>query len=311
MGRILVTGANGFIGRHLCRRLARDGAEVVAAVRRADAPDIDGIAARAVGDIGPGTDWTPLLAGVEAVVHCAARVHVLKESAPDPLAAFRRVNVAGTARLARQAAEAGVDRFVFLSSIGARIAEAAAARGTAAGPYQPSPYQQSKWEAEQALTSIAAESGIATVILRPPLVYGPGAPGNFRQLRRAIVRGWPLPLRSIDNRRSLIFVENLTSAILACLSHPQAPGHVFAVSDGEAVSTPGLVGLMAQALGRPARLLHCPPALLRLALRLLRPGGAVEGLFETLEIDNEEIRERTGWRPPFALPEALARSLAD
>jgi nucleoside-diphosphate-sugar epimerase len=306
MGRILVTGANGFIGRHLCRRLARDGAAVVAAVRRADAPDIDGIAARAVGDIGPGTDWTPLLAGVEAVVHCAARVHVLKESEPDPLAAFRKVNVAGTVRLAGQAAEAGVDRFVFLSSIGARTAEAAAARGAAAGPYQ-----QSKWEAEQALTSITAESGMATVILRPPLVYGPGAPGNFRQLRRAIVRGWPLPLRSIDNRRSLIFVENLTSAILTCLSHPQAPGHVFAVSDGEAVSTPRLVGLMAQALGRPARLLPCPPALLRLALRLLRPGGAVEGLFETLEIDNEEIHERTGWRPPFALPEALARSLAD
>ena len=152
---------------------------------------------------------------------------------------------------------------------------------------------------------------MALVILRPPLVYGPGAPGNFRQLRRAIIGGWPLPLRSIDNRRSLIFVENLTSAILACLSHPQAPGHVFAVSDGEAVSTPGLAGLMAQALGRPARLLPCPPALLRLALRLLRPGGAVEGLFETLEIDNQEIRERTGWQPPFALPEALARSLAD
>lgn len=305
MAGVLVTGANGFVGRQVCRRLAEDGLPVVGAVRVLPNEALAGVDTRRVADIGPDTDWRAPLAGIDAVVHCAARVHVRKERAPDPLAAFRRVNVAGTERLAAAAAEAGVRRFLLISSIGAETAARAAAEGTAAGPYQ-----QSKWEGEEALRRVAGESGMTYAILRPPLVYGRGAPGNFARLRAAITAGLPLPLASLDNRRSLIYVDNLSDAVRHCLDHPGAAGRTFAVSDGEALSTPQLVRLMAAALGRPARLFPFPPALLKAVLRAAGLGRSVEGLFESLVIDNAEISAATGWRPPHSLAEAIAASLA-
>ncbi|MFQ5773405.1 MAG: NAD-dependent epimerase/dehydratase family protein [Kiloniellaceae bacterium] len=300
-----MTGANGFIGRHLCRHLSAQGFQVRGTVRAGTDGARQPIEYRSSGNIDEHTDWRPLLVGVDAVVHAAARVHVLRESETDPLATFRKVNVAGTQRLARQAADARVRRFVLLSSIKAREAERAA-------PGAPGldPYQISKWEAEVALARAARDSGMETVVLRPPLVYGPGAAANFALLVRAVARGLPLPLARVRNRRSFLYVGNLCSAIEACLTHPAAAGGVFEVSDGPPISTPDFVRRIGAALGRPARLLPCPPGLLRLAGRLLGRSATVERLTGDLVADDRELRERLGWRPPTDMAAALAETVA-
>ena len=305
--KVLLTGATGFIGQALLPELVQAGHEVRLAVRQM-APklgaDTDQVV---VGDIGPDTDWSEALRGVDAVVHAAARVHVMRETAPDPLAAFRRVNVAGTEHLARAAVAAGAGRFVFLSSTGADVAERAARRGSG---LHATPYQQSKWEAEQALIRVAADTSLMCTILRPPLVYGPGTPGNFGLLLAVMRRGVPLPFASIRNRRSLLYRGNLTSAVATCLvATPPVPG-VFALSDGDALSTPELIRRVAGAMGRPARLVSCPPTLLRLIGRLARRGAAMEGLLGDLVVDNAEVTRNLAWRPPYTMEAALAETLA-
>lgn len=303
---ILVTGANGFVGGHLCRALAHAGYRVRGSLRRPTARRGDGIDTRISGDIDETTEWAPLLEGVDAVVHAAARVHVLHDTAADPLAAFCRVNVAGTERLACQARAAGVRRLIFLSSIGAAVAERAEDRQDAPGA---SPYQLSKWRAEQALARLAALGGVQILVLRPPLIYGPGAPGHFALLLRALRLGLPLPLASIDNRRSLLFVGNLADAVRACLADPRPLDGIYEVCDREPVSTPELAGKLARALGRPARLLPCPPAALRVAGRLLGRGAAVEGLTGSLLVDSGAFRARFAWHPPHDLDDALRRTV--
>jgi nucleoside-diphosphate-sugar epimerase len=302
---ILVTGAAGFIGRHLCRDLAAAGYQVRGTVRANPPPFRQDIEYRASGDIGGAVDWSPLLADVDAVVHCAARVHVLREADTDPWTAFRRANVEATERLARQAAEAGVRRFVFLSSIKASVAE----RAGGAPPYV-QPYDRSKLEAERALTRVARETGLEIVILRPPLVYGPGAGANFALLAKAVAKGWPLPLASIRNSRSFIYVGNLCGAIRTCLEHPAAPGGVFEVSDGLPVSTPDFARAVGAAISRPAWLLPCPPGLLRLIGRLAGRPVAAESLTGNLAADDRPIRERLGWRPRLDMAAALRETLA-
>jgi nucleoside-diphosphate-sugar epimerase len=262
----------------------------------------------AVGDIGPATDWRAALERVDCVVHLAARTHVLRESAADPLAEYRRANVEAAARLAEQARAAGVRRLVFMSSIKVNGESTQRPYTEADAPQPEDAYGVSKWEAEQALARIAAGSAMELVVLRPPLVYGPRVAGNFRRLLEAVARGTPLPLASIANRRSLLYVGNLAGAALAAIDAPQAAGKTFLVSDGEDISTPELVRAIARALGVGARLLPCPVAVLGLAAALTGNRNALARLAGSLQADSAAIRRELGWRPRFTLAQGLAET---
>lgn len=310
-GRVLVTGANGFVGAHLCRHLRAAGLRVRGAVRVAaraswpagDEPD----EVVEVSEIGPETDWSRALDGVDAVIHAAARAHVMDERAEDPLREYRRVNVEGTARLAEQAAAAGVRRLVYVSSVkvnGETTAPDAAFREEDL-PAPLDPYGISKWEAEQALWRTG---GVQAVVVRPPLVYGPGVRANFLRMLRAVERGVPLPLGSVRNRRSLVYVGNLVDALFACVLDGRAVGETFLVSDGPAVSTPELVRTLARGLGRPARLVPVPTDVLRLVGRLVGRSQAVDRLCGSLVVDDGKIRRRLDWTPPYSVEEAMART---
>jgi nucleoside-diphosphate-sugar epimerase len=302
-----VTGAGGFVGSILCSALARGGWRVRRAVR-AGTPG-DAASTIPVGDIGPATDWTRALEGVACVAHLAARTHVLKERADDPLTEYRRTNVAATRRLAEQARAAGVRRILYLSSVKVN------GESTGLHPYTendaPRPeddYGRTKWEAERELASIAAATSLEVVVLRPPLVYGPGVKGNFLRLIGLVARGVPLPLASLQNRRSLIYVENLAQAIIAALAAPQAAGRTYLVSDGEDVSTPDLVRALARALGVRARILACPAAVLRVAATLTGRRDEFARLAGSLQVDATSIRRDLGWHPPHALAQGLAET---
>ena len=296
-GKVLVTGANGFVGRNLCRLLAERNRAIRASLRTEAA--IAGTETLVTGEIDGTTDWRAALQGIDTVVHCAARVHVLKETAEDPLEAFRRVNVAGSANLARQALEAGVKHFVFLSSIGARVAES----GQSA-----TPYQISKLEAEQALLKTTADGGMSVTLLRPPLIYGPDAPGNFALLVKVIERGLPLPLASVRNARAFLYIGNLCDAIHRCLETPADTPRIFEIADGPGISTPELIRELARVLGRPARLLPCPLWLLRSAGRLTGRSMIVARLTESLDVDVSPLMKELDWSPPWDLHAGLAAS---
>ena len=308
-GRILVTGAGGFVGRALCATLQQEQFTAIAALRRI--PGGTGLAQEiAVGDLGPDTDWQAALQDVGCVVHLAARTHVLNDRSTDPLAEYRRINVVATEHLARQAARSGVRRFVFLSSIKVN------GEATSTGPYSerddPRPedaYGISKREAEDALCAIGSETGMEIVILRPPLVYGPGVKGNFLQLLKAVAKGLPLPLASINNRRSLVYVGNLVDAIIACIRSPAAAGKSFLVSDGEDLSTPEMIRRLAMAMGRSPRLLPCPPALLALAARLLGREAAFRRLSGSLAVDSSLLRETLGWQPRYSVNQGFSATV--
>lgn len=298
MMQILITGATGFVGHALVPLLLARGHHIRAATRRADA-HVPGAETIAVGDIGPDTDWSAALDGVDAVVHLAARVHVMRDTAADPLADFRHTNTAGTRRLAEAAAERGVRRFVYLSSIKAMVDESRPEPVTDATPADPhSPYGISKREAEQALEKLGARGVLDPVILRPPLVYGAGVAGNLRTLLTICQKRVPLPLAWVDNRRSLIFVGNLADAIATGLSHPNAPGNSFLVSDGTPLSTADLVRHLSAGLGVRPRLLPAPPALLTLAASLLGKRDAWDRVGGSLAVEDARIRKALGWSPP-------------
>ena len=308
---MLITGATGFIGRALGEKLAAQGWRVRGTVRSPgkEAGLPAGVEAVMVESVGPDTDWSEALAGVGAVVHLAARVHVMKETASDPLAEFRLVNAAGTENLARSAAQAGVHRLVFLSSIGVHgKSDHGRPLSEQDEPRPEDPYSASKWEAEQALHRVSRETGLETVILRPPLVYGPKAPGNFARLMGLVQRNLPLPLAGVKNRRSMIYIGNLVSSIITCLDHPGAAGRIFLVSDGEDVSTPELIRRMAAAAGRPARLFPFPFFLIRLAARLTGRSEDVERVLGSLTIDSQKISRDLGWKPPYTMAQGLAAS---
>jgi nucleoside-diphosphate-sugar epimerase len=300
MPTVLVTGASGFVGLRLCVRLAAEGYRVRAALRHRSA-ELAAVAPAAeivtVGAIGADTDWRESLEDVDTVVHLAARAHVMRDTASDPLAEYRRVNVSGSAALAQAAAAAGASRLVYMSSIKVN------GEATIHSPFResdaPAPldaYGRSKWEAEQGLGRIAAQTGLGLTVLRPPLIYGPGVKGNVARLLGWIARGRPLPLGSIDNRRSLIYLENLIDAILAVMRHP-APGRLYLVSDARDLSTPQLIRALARGLGRPPRLFSVPPSLLRLAGACTGQRDAVDRLLGSLQIDASRITAELGWRP--------------
>lgn len=313
MSRVLVTGAGGFVGRTLCPMLAAAGHRVVAAVRRdAGAGSLPDAEVRAVGDIGPDTEWADALAGVDVVVHLAARVHVMDERAADPEGEYRRVNADGTRRLAEAAASGGVRRMVLISTLKVMGEETPAGRPftEADTPAPQDAYGRSKHAGEQALFAVAADSGLEAVVVRPPLVYGPGVGGNMLALLRLVDRGLPLPLGAIDNARSLISVGNLADAVIRCAEAPAAAGATFLVRDGEDVSTPGLIRMLARAMGRPARLMPVPVSLLALAGRLTCRSAAVSRLTGSLHVDDSLIRRQLGWTPPQSVVQGFADTAA-
>ncbi len=316
--KVLITGASGFVGRATCAWLVAQGREVAGAVRQLPARPLAGVDYRIVSNLDACTDWRAALAGVEGIIHCAARVHVMRETADDPLAAFRSANVAGTERLARQAAAAGVKRIVFISSIKVNGEETAPplsgplpqGRGRFREDDTPAPqdpYGQTKWEAEAMLAQVAQETGLEVVIVRPPLVYGPGVKGNLARLLGWVERGVPLPLAGIRNARSLIGIDNFTSALQTCLVHPAAAGRTYLVSDGEDVSTPELVRRLGRHLGKPARLFALPAPLLEGLAGLVGRRADVQRLTGSLTVDDSLIRRELGWIPPRTLDEGLAQ----
>lgn len=301
--RVLVTGASGFIGSHLIPLLETRGHEVIAAVRH---PVSDWKRTVVVGDIGADTAWEPVLEGIDAIVHLAARVHVMRDRAADPLAAFRRTNVIGTRRLAEAAAATGVQRMVFVSSVKAVCDESHSEPISADTPPAPrSPYGVSKLEAENALFEVAARTGLEAVALRPPLIYGPGVRGNFRTLLGLARRGLPLPLGAVNNRRSLLYVGNLADAIASSLENSEARGR-FVLSDGPAWSTPTLLQTLACAMNRPARLFDVPLPLLELGARLTGRKGLFDRVAGSLEVEDVAFRNALAWTPPIAAEDGLA-----
>lgn len=312
----LVTGATGFLGGALVRRLAAAGDPVRAAVRDIRSPAAAalravGVDCVEVGDIGPATSWSAAVGGVRTVVHCAARVHQLRDTADDPLTEFRRVNTAGTLHLADAAMDAGVSRVVFVSTIGVNGSETSRGAFGPGSPIAPNgPYALSKWEAEQGLMSRAAGGGPEVVVVRPPLIYGPQAPGNFDVLVRAVRKGLPLPLGSVRNLRSFAAVDNVVDLLRVCMDHPAAPGRVFYVSDAEDVSTAEFIRRIAAAAGLPPRLLPVPAWLLRTGAGLLGKAGTLEKIAGTLQVDISETGQRLGWVPVVTMEEALRAALA-
>ena len=311
--RVLVTGANGFVGRAAWKQLQRkSGLLAVGTVRRTDASGVDAQGGPvAMGDLSAPTDWSAVLARVDVVVHAAARVHVMHDTTANPLAEFRRVNVEGTLRLAHQAAGARVKRFVFISSVGVnglKTPEGSPFVETAT-PRPHNAYAVSKWEAEQGLLRIADETGLEVVIIRPPLVYGLGAPGNFAALLRAVQRGWPLPLGAVHNRRSLLALDNLVDFIVTCMSHPAAANQTFLVSDGHDLSTAELIRGLERAAGLSARTLPVPVWILKGAAGLLGKKEAMQRLCGNLQVDISKARNLLEWAPPISVEEGLRRAI--
>lgn len=314
--RILVTGGAGFVGGAVLRAISgQSGLEGVAAVRKvAAAHNLVPGQFVAVGNVDAHTNWRLALHGADTVIHTAARVHVMNDQSADPLTEFRKVNVAGTLNLARQAAAAGVKRFVFVSSV--------KVNGEFTLPGQPfkaddthipnDPYGLSKYEAEQGLRAIAAETGLEVVIVRPPLVYGPGVKANFAAMVRWLRRGVPLPLGAVvNNRRSLVALDNLVDFLLVCATHPAAANQTFLVSDGDDLSTTDLLRRIEQALGKPARLAPVPVGLLRLAAAALGRAGVAQRLLGSLQVDIAKNKQLLGWMPPVSVDEALRKTVAN
>lgn len=305
--KVLVTGATGFIGSALVEALMhRENSEPVLALRRPPSNALDHPHA-VVGDLTPDTDWSEVLKGCKVLVHCAARAHMLNDDSDDPWQEFYRANVQGSLNLARQAAQAGVKRFVFISSIGVNGNRNTAPFTERHTPQPTEPYARSKWEAEEELRKLSSETGMELVIIRPPLVYGPGAPGNFGLLTKAATSGLPLPLAGIHNRRSFVSLWNLVDFIVRCIDHPEAPGETFVVADGEDVSTTELLRKLAHAADKPSHLFWLPAPLLKAGATALGKRGVYDRLFDSLQVDASHARHTLDWVPPLNLDEGLRR----
>jgi len=307
---ILLTGATGFVGSALITRFLQDNTSVRAAVRREIYEFPKGVDLVQVGDLTPDIDWRGALTGVDAIVHLAARVHVMHDVAVDPLAEYRRVNVEGTLNLALKAALAGVRRFVFVSSV--KVNGESTVLGKPFSPDDPpdpqDPYGISKREAEDGLFALSRETGMEVVIIRPTLVYGPEVKANFYIMMQWLHKGVPLPFGAVQNKRSLVALDNLVSFIVHCLDHPKAVNEIFLISDGEDVSTTELLQKMANAFGKRALLLPVPVALMKFFAYLLGKGDVAQRLFGSLQVDSSKARDLLGWRPVTTMDEQLKKT---
>jgi UDP-glucose 4-epimerase len=309
---ILLTGASGFVGRATLAYL-RDLPKVnVRLGLRTAMPRFNEFHQFEIGNLGSATNWTEALKDTDTVIHLAARVHVMNDRAADPLAEFRAVNVAATQTLAQQAAQTGVRRMVYLSSV--KVLGESSTPGISLSEDSPcvpcDPYAISKLEAENVLRLVGGQSGMEIVILRPPLVHGPGVGANFAALMRAVRRGIPLPLGCIRNRRSLIGVGNLASAIALCSHHQAAANQTFLVSDQHDVSTPELAQELAKAMNRSAHLLPVPVGWLKTLGNISGKSAAIDRLCGDMQIDSSKITRMLGWRPALSLQESLVQTVA-
>ncbi|TKJ84602.1 NAD-dependent dehydratase [Pseudomonas koreensis] len=307
--QVLVTGATGLVGEAVVFRLLLDKRYTPVAAVRATTR-LSGLCRIVPFDLELPTGM-PELRGIDVIVHCAARVHVMNEKGADGLAAFRKINVEGTVRLAQRAAECGVKRFIFISSIKVN-GEGTPRNKTFKATDLPAPvdaYGISKREAEDAIRQVCEETGMELVVIRPPLVYGPGVKANFLSMVRWLDRGIPLPLGAIDNRRSLVAIGNLTDLVLTCIDHPAAAGEIFLVSDGEDLSTTQLLRRTALALGNSAKLVPVPAGLLQAAASMVGKSGIAERLCGNLQVDIQRTCELLGWRPPINTEKALRQTV--
>jgi nucleoside-diphosphate-sugar epimerase len=302
---VLITGSSGFVGKAVCRALHQRAMPYIAAVRRGSAPG-----QFETGDIAAATDWSSALSGCAAVIHLAARVHVMQDTLLDPLDAYRKVNVDATMNLARQAAAQGVKRFVFVSSVKVNGEETAdvpfAAQDT---PAPVDPYGQSKLEAERALHALSLHTGMEIVIVRPPLVYGPGVRANFFRLMQLVRLGLPLPLGGIHNRRSMVAIDNLVDLLILCTRHPAAPGQTFLVSDDNDLSIADLIRLIAQAMGKRPILLPIPAKPIMWCAHAVGKAGVASRLLGSLQVDISHTRQVLGWRPVVGTDAAVRQTV--
>lgn len=299
-----MTGANGFVGSVLCAEAVSRGFSVRAAVRTESILPAE-VEVIPIANVDASVNWHAALQKCDAVVHLAARVHVMHELSQNPLAEFRKVNVDGTRHLAESAARAGVKRFVYVSSIGVNGTHSSLPFTELNNPNPQNAYALSKWEAEQALHDVFKRTGLEVVIVRPPLVYGINAPGNFAQMLRVLQSGFPLPLASVHNQRDFIYVENLVDALITCATHPDAAGQTYLVSDGESVATPTLIRNLAKALGKRCHVFPFPVFIMRFLAGLLGKSSAVDKLTQSLQINSGKIRKELGWKPPYTMEQGL------
>ncbi|WGL63758.1 SDR family oxidoreductase [Pseudomonas sp. CW003PS] len=312
MNSVLLTGSTGFVGSALLSELKKfPDFRVISAVRSAVSPASDDVVV--VGNIDGTTDYSSALNGVDVVVHSAARAHIMRDEVADPLAEYRTVNVEGTLNLAKQAVAAGVKRFVYISSIKVNGESTTGLSAfTEADSAKPEdPYGVSKYEAEEGLRLLAQETGLEIVIIRPPLVYGPGVKANFLSLVKLSATELPLPFGSVNNHRSMVYVGNLVSFIIHCIRHPAAANETFLVSDGEDVSLRNLVTYIRLCLGRSPRLLPVPVGLFKLAGALTVRRGMVDRLVGDLQVDSSKARTLLEWVPPYTVEQGIAATVAD
>lgn len=309
--KVMITGANGFIGSAVLRRLMADKTLKIVATARRTLPPLESNASFIfVPTLNASTRWREPLEGVDVVVHTAARVHIIKELAHDPLTAYRAINVEGTLNLARQAAAAGVKRFIHISSIKVNGESTAPGHPFTAEspPAARDPYGISKMEADQGLQKISQETGMECVIIRPPLVYGPSVKANFLTLMVLVHRGFPLPLGAIHNKRSLVSLDNLVDLVNTCLTHPAAAGQIFLVCDGEDLSTTELLKRLGLAIGTSTRLIPIPSWLLRLGATFIRRPDIAQRLCNSLQVDMSKTQERLNWSPIIDVDEGFRRA---